>query len=369
MFSTVYDNSKLYYGDRRYNSTGTLQREIIPNENMELEKKNTINAGIDLSILRQLVNIHADVFKSSVDNLIIRQEIPQSFGYTSYYDNGGKLETSGFELSLDTRIQFNQLVWTLGGSVSKQLTTIKSLNFINPANKSIITPVDVVEFITSEGNGINAYYGYKTDGLLSDGANVIGPSGMLMQAGDVKYVDNGDGVINDLDKSIIGDPTPDFFGGVSTAFTYKNFALSALFNYSVGNDAFNYVRYKSEAMTNYENQSKTVLERWTPNNTSATLPRMSYGDPTGNTAFSDRWIEDASYFRLAQLTLNYDVPPIKGFLKGMAVYATATNLFTVSNYSGYSSDFTYMNTPFSMGLDYGKMPLTQSFIIGLKLDL
>jgi hypothetical protein len=129
------------------------------------------------------------------------------------------------------------------------------------------------------------------------------------------------------------------------------------------------MRYKTEAMSEYANQSVTVLDRWTPTNTSATLPRMVYGDPSGNTAFSDRWIEDGSYLRLGQLTLNYNLPPIQGFVKGVGIYLTATNLFTLTNYTGYDPDFSYMNSPFYRGVDYGKMPQTQSFIIGLKLDL
>ena len=371
MFSSVYDNSKLYYTDRRMNGTGVLTREIIPNEEMELEKKNTINAGADLSVLKQQLNVHVDFFKSNVNNLIIRQELPSTFGYTDYYDNGGKLEVTGLEISADTRLQFSDLIWTLGASVSKELTTIKSLTFINPNTTSIITTIDAAQFITSEGNAVNAYYGYKTNGLISasEAGKIMGPNGVMMQEGDIKFKDDGNNIINENDKTIIGDPNPELFGNIFTAFVYKNFQLSAMFNYSVGNEVFNYVRYKTESMSDYANQSITVLDRWTATNTSATLPRMAYGDPSGNTAFSDRWIEDGSYLRLGQLTLNYNVPPIQGFIKGVAVYLTATNLLTLTNYSGYDPDFMYMNSPFYMGVDYGKMPQTQSFIIGLKLDL
>jgi TonB-linked SusC/RagA family outer membrane protein len=371
MFSSVYDNSKLYYTDRRLNSGGVLTREVIPNENMELEKKNTINAGADLSVLKQQLNVHVDFFKSNVNNLIIKQELPKTFGYTDYYDNGGKLDVTGIEISADTRINFNNLIWTLGASLTKQMTEVKSLEFINPNTTNIVTTIDAAQFITSEGNPINAYYGYKTNGLLSasEAGKIMGPKGTMMKEGDVKFVDNGDNIINENDKTIIGDPNPEFFGGIMTAFAYKNFELSALFNYSVGNDVFNYVRYRTESMSEYANQSVTVLDRWTPTNTSATLPRIGYGDPSGNSVFSDRWIEDGSYLRLGQLTLNYNLPPIQGFVKGVAIYLTATNLFTFTNYSGYDPDFSYMNSPFYMGVDYGKMPQTQSFILGLKLDL
>ncbi len=371
MFNTVYDYSSLFYVDHRINGTGVLTREIIPNEDMEVERKNTMSAGLDLSLARQKVNFHFDMFKSNINNLVIKQELPMTYAYTDYYDNGGELEISGFEISADTRFHFNNLVWTLGGSISKEIAKVKSLTFINPNTTSIITNVDVAQFITSAGNPLNAYYGYKTNGLLTsaDEGKIMGPNGNMMHEGDIRFVDNGDKIINDQDKTIIGDPNPDFFGGIYTAFSYKNFEISALLNYSVGNDLFNYVRYKAESMSEYANQSITVLERWTPTNTGATLPRVAYGDPSGNTAFSDRWIEDGSYLRLGQLTVNYNIPPIKGFVKGMGVYLTATNLFTFTKYTGYDPDFSYMNSPFYMGIDYGKMPQTQSFILGLKLDL
>ena len=122
-------------------------------------------------------------------------------------------------------------------------------------------------------------------------------------------------------------------------------------------------------MDSYYNQSSTVLDRWTDSNTGASMPRIGYGDPAGNTAFSDRWIEDGSYLRLDQLTLSYYLQPTSAFFKGAVFYITATNLLTFTNYSGYDPEFIYMNSPFLMGVDYGMMPQSKSFIIGLKLDL
>ncbi|MCK4746007.1 MAG: hypothetical protein KAT15_03190, partial [Bacteroidales bacterium] len=191
MFSTVYDYSKLYYTDRRINGGGVLTREVIPNEELALEKKNTINAGLDLSVLRQSVNLHVDYLISNVNNLIIKQELPPSFGFDTYFDNGGKLEISGIELAADARIQSGDFVWTVGGSVSKIATTIKSLTFLNPDTEHIITNIPGAQFITSVGNPVNAYYGYETNGIISDAEAgiVTGPKGVLMEAGDIKYVD------------------------------------------------------------------------------------------------------------------------------------------------------------------------------------
>jgi TonB-linked SusC/RagA family outer membrane protein len=372
MFSTVYDYSKLYYIDRRINANGALTREAIPNEDLALEKKNTISAGLDLSLLRQRINLHADYFMSSVNNLVIRQELPESAGFTHYYDNGGKLASNGFEVALDARVHSGSFVWIVGGTVSKFATEVTALDFINENTEHIITNFYGGQFITSVGNPMNAYYGLETDGLISAGeaGTITGPLGYPMEEGDIKYVDrNTDGVINEEDKTIIGDPNPDLFGSIFTSLSLGRIELSVTFDYSLGNEVYNYMRTLTEGMSTYANQSTAVLDRWTPSNTGATIPRTSYGDPTGNTVFSDRWIEDGSYVRLGQLTLSYSLPSIAGLTQGVVIYVTATNLLTITDYSGYDPEFAYLNNPFYMGVDYGMMPRSRSFIVGLKLNL
>ncbi|MBW8331149.1 MAG: SusC/RagA family TonB-linked outer membrane protein [Prolixibacteraceae bacterium] len=374
MFSNVYDFSKLYYVSRKVNSIGLITREAIPNNNMKLEKKNTVNAGVDFSLFRQVLNVHVDYYQSNVNNLIIRQKLPQTFGYTTnYFDNGGKLQSEGVEISADARLHIGRLVWIVGSSMTKQMTKIRGLEFINQATSNIITPIEGGEYITSVGNAVNAFYGYKTNGIFSNGADAsqyTGPNGKQMQAGDVNFIDtNSDNVINEKDKQIIGNPNPKLFGGINTTLSYEKFEFTALFTYSVGNDIFNYVRYKAESMDSYGNQLASVLDRWTPTNTSGKLPRASIGDPTGNTVFSDRWIEDGTYIRLKQLTLNYHFPSMSGVYKGLTLYLTATNLITFTKYTGYDPDFLYSNNPFYMGVDYGKMPQSRAFLLGLKLDL
>lgn len=381
MFSSVYDFSKLYYTSQRLNSQGVITRASIPNDQLELEKKMTVNAGVDISLFKQTANFHVDYYQSNVDNLIIRQELEPTFGFKeNYFDNGGKLESKGLEISGDIRLQAGALVWTVGGSVTQQMTEIKSLKFLNEATSSVLTPIAGGEYITSVGNAVNAFYGYQTDGIYNDGAeaaSMIGPNRIPMAAGDIRFKDlsgpNGvaDGIIDVNDKVIIGNPNPDFFGGINSTLRFKNLELAAYFSYSMGNEIFNYVRYKTESMDTYGNQMVSVMNRWRPgaDNTNADMPRTSFGDPTGNTAFSDRWIEDGSYVRLKQLTLNYTFPAVSSLYKGITIYVTGTNLLTFTNYSGYDPDFLYSNNPFYMGVDYGKMPQPKSFIVGLKLDL
>jgi len=369
IFSHAYDYSKLYYQENRLADISVLTREAIPNEDMEIEKKSTINAGLDISLFKQTTNVHIDYYLSDVNNLIIEQILPVSYGYTSFYNNGGKLRNTGVEIAADQRVQFGLVRWTIGASMAKQTNEVTGLDFINPDQKNIVTPAEKAEYVTSEGNVVNAFYGYKTNGFYGDNAEasqVTGPNGKRMQAGDVRFADmDANSVINDADKTIIGDPNPDFFGSLSTSLSYKRIGLSAFFTYSVGNDAFNYVRYIAESMDTYGNQLTSVLERWS---SGTAIPRASFDDPTGNTIFSDRWIEDASYLRLKQLTLHYTFPETR-FYKGLKIFLTANNVFTVTEYSGYDPEFMYMNNPFYMGIDYGSVPHTRSFMLGIKLGI
>jgi TonB-linked SusC/RagA family outer membrane protein len=372
MYSSIYDYSKLYYTSQRLNATGVIVRESVPNENLEMEKNASINVGLDLSILKQTTNLHVDLYQTSVNNLIIAQRLPLSFGYTNFVDNGGKLANTGIEVALDTRKHFGDFVWNLGANFTQQFSEITGLDFIDKDMKSMVFNVFDAQYITSVGHAMNSFYGYETNGIFAteeEASAFIGPKGKRMKAGDIKFVDrDGDFVINENDKTIIGNPSPTIFGGLSTSLAYKAFEISANFNYCVGNDVFNYVRYKGESMDTYSNQLATVLDRWTATNTDATMPRGSIGDPTGNTVFSDRWIEDGSYLRLKQLTVSYNLPQ-SNLYSGVTLYLTASNLFTLTNYSGYDPEFYYQNTPFNAGIDYGKIPQARTIILGIKLDL
>ncbi len=372
IFSQTYDYSKLYYKEVRLAGTSVLSREAIPNDDMEIEKKNTINAGLDISLFKQTTNVHIDYYIADVNNMIIEQILPVSYGFRNFYNNGGKLRNTGIELSAEQRLQFGQFRWTIGGSLAKQTNEVKGLDFINPEQKNMVIQVENAAYVTSVGNVVNAFYGFKTNGIFGDNteaSQVSGPNGKRMQAGDIRFADaDGNSIINDADKTIIGNPNPDLFGSLSTSLSYKRIGLSAFFTYSIGNDAFNYVRYRAESMDTYGNQLTSVLDRWNSGNPDAALPRASFGDPNGNTVFSDRWIEDASYLRLKQLTVHYTLPGTR-FYKGLKIFASAYNLLTVTQYSGYDPEFMYMNSPFYMGIDYGCLPQTRSFILGIKLGI
>jgi TonB-linked SusC/RagA family outer membrane protein len=372
IYSSIYDYSKLYYGERRLNNLAVITREFIPNEDLKVEKTNMINLGLDFSGKQQVFNAHLDVYYSMVNNLIIEQQLPPGYGFTNFYDNGGKLSNMGLELAIDHRKHFGDLILTIGGTAASNISMVSKLAFIDDDQSFILTPIEGAEIVTMEGNAVNTFYGYETNGIFQtndEARQLIGPKGRPMQAGDIRFVDrNNDQKINDLDKTIIGDPNPFLFGGLNSSVEFGQWEFKALFTYSVGNDIYNYVRYKGESMDTYANQLTSVLDRWSSSNTGGQLPRTSFGDPTGNSVFSDRWIEDGSYLKLKQLTVSYALPE-SGMYRGINLYLTVSNLFTLTRYSGQDPEFYYMNNPFYMGVDYGKLPHSRSFIIGVKLDL
>lgn len=373
LYSSVYDYSKLFYIGRRWNQFGVLVRDAIPNPDLEIEKKSTINAGVDMAINQQTVNIHLDYYYSRVGNLIINQQLPDEFGFTDYYDNGGVLASNAVELSFDSRIMKPRYTFSFGASASLYSNKVQQLDFIDENKKAMIYDVIGAQYITEEGESLNMFYGFETNGTFSSGTeagNIKGPNGINMREGDVKFVDqNSDNVIDDKDKTIIGNPNPDLFGGFFASLSLKNIEISTLFNYSVGNDIYNYVKYKAESMDQFYNQFPTVNDRYNSSNTNTDVPRAVYGDPRGNSSFSDRWIEDGSYLKLKEITISYIPPKFSNLYRDLTVFLTATNVLTFTKYTGYDPEFFYQNNLFNMGLDYGKIPHVRSIIVGVKLAL
>jgi TonB-dependent starch-binding outer membrane protein SusC len=171
---------------------------------------------------------------------------------------------------------------------------------------------------------------------------------------------------------VIGNVNPDWFGGFNNVFSYKGFDLSVFMDFALGNEVFNAHRALLESMSNYNNQSTTINARWRNEGDVTDMPRALHGDPVGNTRFSTRWVEDASYARFKTITLGYNFP-LTGFLKGTfknaRISVTAQNLYTFSDYKGYSPEVANVTNPIMYGVDYGNVPQLKTFLLGIKLGL
>ena len=150
---------------------------------------------------------------------------------------------------------------------------------------------------------------------------------------------------------------------------WKNFNLYLGFNYSLGNDIFNYERSILEGENNFYNQTVAVTNRWRYEGQVTDMPRLAFDDPMGNSRFSDRWIEDGSYLRLKTLRLTYQVPVHMSWLQGLSVWAEANNLFTITKYLGSDPEMSVSNSVLYQGIDAGNVALGRSFTFGLKINL
>ncbi|MCF8358407.1 MAG: SusC/RagA family TonB-linked outer membrane protein [Prolixibacteraceae bacterium] len=373
MNNFAYDYCHLYYRGLKLNDMSVAVRESVPNPDMEMERQTTINVGIDAALLRQTLNFSVNVFNASVNNLITRQAIPPAYGYTSYYSNAGALQNMGAEFSFSFRKQFGRLTWNLGCNLSYINNEVTSLDFISEDENMIVHQVEGVSLVTKAGEPLYSYYGLQTDGIFNDdgeASQYTGPNGQKGKAGDIRYIDrDGNKVINNKDKTIIGSPISPVFGGLCTSLEFGNFKIKANFSFSAGNDVYSHINKLGQSMTFGFNQQKTVTDRWTTDNTNTSVPGISIGDYYGNSVFSDRWLEKGDYARLNNLTISYDYPATSRLFENLTIYLTATNLFTITSYSGLDPEFMLYNDPLYLSNDYGKMPQPKMVVIGLKLGL
>lgn len=369
-FSSNY--AKNYYQNYNLFNLGTIVRSNVPNTHLELEKTRQFDVGFDMGLCKHLVDIKANFFVANSYDLLVARNISSVYGSSEYYDNTGEIRTYGMELAANLNvIRSNDFEWSVGGSVTTASSKILSLG---NSDELVIDfksyNNDDAKIIMRKGESPYQFYGYKTNGVYSTSAQASKSGikniyGNAYKAGDVIFVNSNasDNVINAKDKVLLGSASPDFFGTINTRFRWKKIALMADFGYSVGNMAYNALRRELESMSTFRNQSQSVRNRWQVEGQNASLPRAAYGDPSGNNIFSDRWIEDASYLKLRNLTLQYNFGKLLHICQSGNVYVSGENLLTFTHYLGGDPEFSYSNASYMQGFDYAKIarPITVQF--------
>jgi len=365
-----------YYVSQNLLGIQGLVRGNIANPDLQWERVKKINLGADLGLFNERVNLSIDLYGKKTADMIIYETIMQSSGFDYVVSNSGAMRTFGAELALNTRIvNTPDVIFDFGLNLATYKNKIQSL-----PNGDIFSQFGGATYITSVGQDANLFYGLQTNGVYSttadaqaDGLSRRLTNGELVpfKGGDMRFTDsNGDKVIDDKDRKVIGNPNPDLTGSFTANLTYKRFSLQGLFNFSVGNDLYNGVRYNLEKMSGYENQSVAVENRWRAEGQQTDMPKAVWGDPMGNASFSDRWIEDGSYLRLKTLVVGYDFNVEKyNYIKAIKIYATANNLFTLTDYLGYDPEFSATSSIFGQGADIGLTPQFKTFQLGLRLGL
>lgn len=346
-------------------------------ENPKIQWETTAKAsvGLDFDLFNNRVTGNFDVYSSKTSNLLMLKDLPDVSGLGKYWENGGELTNKGFEAALNFKVlNMNALKWELGLSVGHYKNKVTALPF-----GDYTTSVYGGEILTSVGNPAGLFYGYKTKGVFAttaqaEAANlkILNSNGIYVPfaAGDIIFDDvKKDGVIDSKDKQVIGDPNPSYYGTVSTKVSIKKLTVSALFSYSYGNDVYNYQRSILESGTDYSNQTTAMLNRWTAEGQVVSQPKAYFGDPMGNSRFSDRWIEDGSYIRLKTLSVSYNFPVKSTFINGFTLWASANNLVTWTKYLGPDPEFSARNSVYYQGVDAGLVPPSKSFFFGVNFNL
>ena len=374
------------------------QLNNIGNEEISCERTSKVNVGFKAALLNNRIGVDFDYYIHRTNDLLTLKHFDNPVaGIDSYWSNGGSLSNTGFEVTLTAKpVISKSLLLEVGASVGHYVNKVKSLPdnslvWLDGQQKaqgftSSIYGTDNVATIV--GQPLGMFYGYRTNGVFSSDAEAhVGtvtaenPEAYLrlvdatgaaryFKAGDVWFDDlNHDGIINEADKTIIGNPNPDIYGSIFANLNWKNLTLYLGFNYSLGNDVFNYQRSILEGGRNFYNQTTNMTNRWRTEGQQTDVPRISYDDPMGNSRFSDRWIEDGSYLRLKTLRLSYNVPVTLSWLQGLAVWAEAGNLFTLTHYLGSDPEFSASNAVLYQGIDTGNVAMGRTFTLGMRINL
>lgn len=367
---------KNYYVGKNLFSIGTIERSNVPNLKLTWEKNRQFDFGFDLAMLKNRINLGVNYYTNTAYDLLVNSNPSKVYGSTYYYDNTAEISGHGVEVSLRVNpIHTKDFDLVIGANIS---TVNNELKKLGDENQSIISFTDYnsddAQVIMKVGQSPYEYYGYKTAGVFAttaeaEAANLTNRSGHAYQAGDVHFIDqNGDGVINDHDKVSLGTAQPDAFGAVNLMVRYRQFELSANFGYQIGGKNYNATRRQLESMDKFYNQSTAVLNRWQVEGQQTAMPRAAYGDPSGNAVFSDRWIEDADYFKMRSLKLTYNFNKLFNFVQSGSVFIAAENLFTITKYLGSDPEFMYSYNESMRGFDYAKLSLPVTAKIGFNLN-
>ncbi len=369
------------------------QLNNIGNDEITYEKTGKLNIGLKSYWLNNRLGVDFDYYINHTSNLLTLKSFDNPVaGINNYWSNGGSLDNTGFEFTVTAKpVVSKDFNVEVGASMGHYVNKIKSLPnddkiYLNgklAAQGYTSSVYGTNNVATIVGESVGSFYGYKFLGVFADdaAAHAAGNGDYLymldatgapqaFKAGDAHFADlNGDGLISEADKTIIGNPNPDIYGNIFANVMWKNFTLTLGFNYSLGNDVFNYQRSVIEGGKTFYNQTTTLTNRWRYEGQVTDVPRISYDDPMGNSRFSSRWIEDGSYLRLKTLRLNYKVPVSLSWLQGLQVWAEANNLFTLTHYVGSDPEFSVANSVLYQGIDAGNVALGRTFSLGLKINL
>jgi TonB-linked SusC/RagA family outer membrane protein len=387
------------YGNADGGTNVPIALQNLSNPDLTWETTEQSNFGVDFTTLNGVVSGNIDIYDKMTKDLLQNSEIPPSSGFTRILVNKGSVTNKGIELALNfTPISTDDIELSFGGNISFNKTQIVNLDsqpllgfyengvltdrrfyFGNSISRGQYFRYPANVFV--EGEESSLFYGFETDGIYqTDDTDLV--EGAV--AGDVRRVDqltedsdgdgildSGDGIIDERDRTFIGNPNPDYVYGFNFNLRYKGWNISALFNGVYGNDIANGMLLQLDNAEGREFANimpRAYYNAWRPDSPSNTHPRIGYRTE-GQIAITDRIIEDGSYLRLNNLTIGYDIPVSENkFINNLNVYIAGQNLFTWTNYSGYDPEVsTFLFTGLINGVDWNSGINARNVLMGVNI--
>lgn len=362
-----YNTSVYPFGISSGNQTA-LVSSTLANPYIYWEEVAQTNIGFDASLFNSRVMFSFDAYLKETRDMLVKASIPITSGFedtTTTYTNAGKVRNQGIEMSLHTINLTGELGWETNLTATYNKNKIKDLNsdvpyYINQINNSYVT-------MLAKDYPINVFYGYVTDGIFQNQSEVnthaVQPGA---EPGDIRFRDlNNDGVINDSDRTVIGNPNPSWLFSMNNSLSYKGFELSVFLQGIAGNKIYNANNIDNTGMAAAYNQTTDVLKRWQGEGTSNSMPRAVFGDPNQNTRVSDRFVENGSYLRLKNITLSYTFPKQwlqKAQIENARLSLSCENVATITGYSGFDPEVGIN------GIDQNRYPISRTFSLGLNFN-
>lgn len=346
------------YGNSSYGGQPAIFPSNIPNPDLKWESTRQLNLGLNFGFFKDRLTITADYYDKQTNDLLLSRPLPGSSGFSSITENVGKVENKGIEVSVSSQNFVGEFNWSTQFNISGNRNKVLELY-----NGQPIDDIGRGGNRIMEGQPIGIFYSFQSLG--------VDPS-----TGDIVYADtNFDGVITSEDRTIVGNPHPDFIGGLTNNFSYKGFDLSIFLQGSYGNDVFHGSRLFLESLQGGDNQLEAITRRWQQPGDITDIPRATL-DPIAaaqNKRVSSRFIEDGSYLRVKNVTLGYTIRKDntkQNVFNSVRFYFSVQNLFTFTNYTGLDPEVNYRGDDNSViGTDFFTYPQAQTFTLGLNLKL
>lgn len=360
----------------------------LPNEDLTWETSEQLNIGLDARFLSGRLGFTLDWYNKKTKDLLVAVPVDPTTGFSTQMKNAGTVENKGIELSLSWNDKIGKdFQYNVGWNMAynhNEVTEVKSNQTYNNGGNDLLAQNTGYMARFEEGHPIGYFWGYKTEGVMQNEADVQAyldknckgnaansKQGTGIKPGDLKFVDvNGDGVVNDDDKTELGDPHPDVTMGITLGASYKGFDLSVTGFGAFGQQVARSFRKFTDG--EYENFTTEVYDYWHGEGTSNKYPLLAHMNAGPNwQTISDIYIEDASYFRLQNLTVGYDFTKIwkNSPFQQLRLYFAAQNLFTITGYKGMDPEngTAIGSDSWVTGVDVGNYPQPRTYMVGVNV--